>query len=228
MHVKHPNINLFMILRPHHLWMIVFALLFFVAEQSGGVTVEQSLILEQSGGLKASYVYEIPNAAAGLLTGLQRAVSSRVNATSNGGVLDEASVRRQFSGIRGVYVESYAHFQLEDRQRVEFSVVALDALAALESGAFGAFHYTPSEKPGDGGELELSMPTDALREAVNADHANRLAELLGGFQLNLTITVPSPIHEDSTGQADGPLRRKWQLSLPELLTQELPNVRLRW
>lgn len=228
MHAKHPNINLVMILHPHRLWMIWSALLIFGALRSPGVTIEQSLVLEQSGGLKASYVYEIPNAAAGLLTGLQRAVSSRVNATPNGGVLDEAAVRRQFSGIRGVYVENYARFQLENSQRVEFSVVALDAPVALESGAFGAFHYTRSENPSDGGQLELAMPSDEMREAVNPDHAARLAELLGGFQLILTITVPSPIHEDSTGQADGPLRRKWQLSLPELLSKELPLVCVKW
>ena len=228
MHAKHLNINLFMILHPRHLGMIWSLLLILGTLRSPGVTIEQSLVLEQSGGLKASYVYEIPNSAAGLLTGLQRVVSSRVNASSNGGVLDEAAVRRQFSGIRGVYMESYTRFQLEDRQRVEFSVVALDAPVALESGAFGAFRYTSSENPSDGGELELAMSSDEMREAVNPDHAARLAELLGGFQLKLTITAPTTIHEDSTGQEDGPFRRQWQLSLPDLLSKELPIVRVKW
>lgn len=229
MHAKHPNINLFMILHPRHLWLFLPAMLFFGMMAACGVTIEQSLVIEQSGGLKASYVYEIPTSAAGLLAGLQRQFSIRLGMPPNGGVLDEAAVRRQFSGIRGVYMENYSRFQLQDSQRVEFSVVALDAIVALESGAFGAFHYTPAENQPIGGQLELAMPDDANRQAVDTTHAARLAELLGGFRLTLTITVPASVHEEgSTGQPDGPLRRKWQITLPELFTQELSTVRLSW
>ena len=218
-----------MLLSSRSLRLLLPMALFFGVSLSQGVTIEQTLVLEQSGGLKAAYVYEIPNAAAGTLSELQRQLSSRLGATPNGGVLDEAAVRRQFSGIRGVYMENYACFQLQDRQRVEFSVVALDASVALASGAFGPFRYTAAEGPAEtGGSLELAMPSEAARRSADPAHAARLAELLGGFQMTLTITAPAVLLEGSTGEADGPMRRHWRLALPELLSNTLPRVLVKW
>jgi hypothetical protein len=129
-----------MLLSSRSLRLLLPVALFFGVSLAQGVTIEQTLVLEQSGGLKAAYVYEIPNAAAGTLSELQRQLSSRLGATPNGGVLDEAAVRRQFSGIRGVYMENYACFQLEDRQRVEFSVVAPLGMASRHLRLIWAQH----------------------------------------------------------------------------------------
>ena len=207
--------------------MIVPALMVFAAALGLGMTIEQSMVLEPSGGLRATYVYEIPNSAAGLLTALQLEVARRAGMAPSGGVLDEASARRQFAGIQGVYVENYSCIQFPDRQRVELSVKALDASAALASGAFGPFQYTPADTAG-GGRLELAMPAEEMAKAMDPAHAERLAELIGGFQLILTITAPSAVREKSTGQPDGPMRRRWIVTLPSLLAREVPTVRLLW
>ena len=214
-------------------FFLAFAALFFGAMPSfWALTVEQTLVLEPGGGMKASYVYEMPRAARGILAQLSREASGRIpGAIPNGGVLDGEAVRKQFAGIRGVYVENYSISPSSDKERVrvEFSVVALDAAGALASGAFGPFQYNPfGKEAAAGGVLTLTMPTEEERQGIDPAHFRRLAELLGGFDFSLKLTAPAATDKSTTGEPDGPNRRVWHLTLESLLAGPLPVVRLAW
>ena len=212
----------------HRHSMTLFTLLVFGAMRLCGLTMEQSIVFDSSGGMKVSYVYEVPNRWVGVFAALQKEVASQAGLPAVGGALDEGAVRRQFSGLRGVTIENYSLFQLGETQRVEFTVVAMDAAAALEGGAFGPIRYRGPTAEDRGGEFELQMPSEEKREAMNEEHARRLAEMLGGFECTLKVTAPAPIGEDATGEAESATRRVWHLTLTELLARQLPVVRISW
>ena len=214
----------------HKFLMFLLALAIFSVLQLYGLTMEQSFVFDSSGGMKVSYAYEVPNQWVGILAAIQQEVTTRAGLPSSGGALDEGAVRRQFSGLRGgVYVENYSLFQLGDAQRVEFTVVALEAAPALESGAFGAVRYRGPTAEDQGGEFELQMPPEEKREAMNEEHARRIAEMLGGFECTLKVTAPAPVHaEGTTGEAETDMRRVWHMTLTDLLSRQLPVIRISW
>ena len=213
----------------HKVPMFLFTLLVFSAMQLRGLTMEQRFVFDSSGGMKVAYKYEVPNRWVGVLAAFQKEAAGQINLAAVGGALDEDAVRRQFSGLRGVYLEHFSPFQLDDALRVEFTVVALDAAQALESGVFGPIHYRGPTAEDRGGFFELQMPDEELSRRVDAAHVERLAEMLGGFDCTLEVTAPSPVLEEaSTGTAASATRRVWHLSLTEILARQFPKVRVSW
>ena len=223
------NINPFMATVPHKLLLFLFTLLVFSVMQARGLTIEQSFVFDTSGGMRVTYAYEVPNRWAGILAAFQKEATAQAGLAVVGGVLDEDAVRRQFSGLKGVYVDNYSlYHQLDEVRRVEFTVVALDAAEALQSGVFGPILYHGSTAENQGGSFELQMPDQELCQRVDATHAQRLAEMLGGFECTLKVTAPGPVHAESTGTAESANRRVWHLGLPEILSCQFPAVRVSW
>ncbi len=224
------NINLFMATTCRKPMMFLFTLLAFSVMQARGLTVEQSFVFDASGGMRVTYAYEVPNRWAGFLTALQKEATDQMGLAAVGGVLDEDAVRRQFSDLSGVYVENYSlYHQLDESRRVEFTVVALDAGEALQSGVFGPIHFRGPTAEKQGCFFELAMPEGELSQKVDAAHAQRLAELLDGFECTLKVTTPTPVQAaESTGTAETSNRRAWRLSMQEILSRQLPTVRISW
>ncbi|MCK5801637.1 MAG: hypothetical protein KAI66_02335 [Lentisphaeria bacterium] len=169
----------------------------------GCIHLEQSIEIGQDQSLRVRYHYSVAeDMAATMETG--RTVLDTWQETETAGLnwfTNEAAVRRHFAQIGAEIVHFRGVYRQRGRKHVEFTVEAMDAVTALNSGLFGAFELSAEA---DGTQrLHSTFPAEKTSDTLSKEHLEALRAFSDDLWLQIRVTIPGEIEATNATKTKG-------------------------